>query len=245
MKENTKLILVWLYSERVGERWVSYDEAKRVLSKLSDSGLKSLLFLLNKKQLVSLEKINDETHMSITSHGKRALESQFPAFSPRFVQWQGDWSVMMFLTPPKGDKNYRFLRQKLLSFHFIGITRGVFVYPGDVPEEVIKLCDQLYRDSVVVLKNKEWVFGDDLKTIGMKSGLLDTKDAYSSISREISGLIEKNNSQKGLMKASEHEILSIYDRLYRTLEADCGLVGWYFPQETGFFSLLKSLQNLI
>ena len=222
-----------------------YKQVKKLLSKLSDSGLKSLLFLLNKKQLVSLEKINEELHISITSHGKRALETQFPAFSPRFYKWQGQWSVVVFLRPPKGDKNFRFLRKKLLSLHFLGLTRGVFLYPGEVPEQVLKLCDQLYRDSILILNIQDWIFGDELQVIGLKSGLLDAKDSYSSISKEISRLIEKNEQKKGLIKSSEEEIVSVFHRLYQVLDGDCGVGNYYFPQEDGFLTLLKKLQGTV
>jgi len=244
MKENTKLLLVWLSSSQPETRWVEYAEIKTLLSGLSDSGIKSLLFLLKKNQLISLERFNEKLHASLTSHGKRSLESEFPAFSERLSMWRGEWSVIIFLKPPVGDKNFRFLRKKLLSLHFLPLSRGVFLYPGDIPENVTSLCDQLYREAALVLKTKEWVFGDELETIGLKSGISDTRESYSSISKEIDELIVKIDTTKGLMEGDREQILSVFYRLYLIMTEDMGIGAHYFPQEEGFFSLLLKLQGL-
>lgn len=244
MKENTKLLLLWLYCDRVGERWVSVQDVKKLLSNLSDAGLKSLLFLLDKKQVILTEKIKDEQHVCITSNGKRMLEAQFPSILGLNEEWNGNWTQIVFLKPPNSDKNFRYLRKKLLSLNYIAISRGVFMHAGKLSQQLIELCDQLYKNSVLILSINKWEFGDELSIMGFKSVLSDVKDSYSSISREVDQLIDKINTQKGLTDSIQVEIYSVFNRYYKILTSDLGLINYYFPQEEKSLDLLNRIKNL-
>lgn len=245
MKENTKLLLVWLYSERIGERWVSFREVEMLFPQLSQSGLRSLVFLLKKKSLVSLDERADGQYLCLTSHGKRALEVLFPAFSQERKEWGGEWSVLLFVEAPPSDNNFRYLRKQLLSNHWVTVKRGCYFYPGKIPERLLQLLDQLYRQSVLVFLAKDWSFGDETQIIGLKDSLKDILDSYSSISREIHQLIEKIDGKKELTYAYKDEITSLLYRLYQTFEFDIGITRYYFPQEREGRSLLFDLQNAV
>lgn len=245
MKKNTKRILVWLYSSEKKVRWVSQKELNWLIPDLTEAGLRSSLYFLEKKEYVRLSKAFGEVHVSLTSHGEQALGDEFPVFSLRMDMWKGDWSVLIFLSAPKGDKNFRYLRQRILRDGFLPLSRGVFVFPGDLGSSVRSLLNQLYRGSVAVLRSDKWQFGDEIKIIGQESSLHDLKHIYSSISKQIHQVIEKKEGKKSGKEQIKTEICSIYSRLFDCLEIDTGILEHYFPQVLGLKSLLSELQQVV
>jgi len=187
MKQNTKRLLTWLYPVSESPRWVEQSTLEYIVPNLSKAGLKSLLYLLKGKQLIVGKKLGGRQLVSCTSHGMSALEEEIPVFSKERRQWSGKWSIIVFLKAPKGDNNFRYLRKSLVSVHTIGLTRGVFLYPGELPGHIYKLVNQLYRSSVVVFDSRSWEFGDEHLIIGSKTTVNDLIEVYSSISREIAG----------------------------------------------------------
>ena len=90
-----------------------------------------------------------------------AIDISIPAFSPQRREWQGDWQGIFFLQAPKQDKNFRFLRRLLIGAFAVPISRGIFFYPGNLPEKITFELNSSYVGAVTVVQFKKWSFGDE------------------------------------------------------------------------------------
>lgn len=244
MKENSTRILTWLYPKDGNSRWVNTEELRFFVPEVTSAGLQSLLFFLHKKKKILVEKIGGTQAISITSHGMKALEEEIPAFSLERREWKGDWWAIVFLEAPSQDKNFRFLRRVLLAEHGLPLTRGVFLFPGYLPEKVSYELRQSYEGLVMVAPLKNWYFGDDKEIIGSILRISDLANAYSSISKELSSLLEKENTIKGFMYQPKNSISSVFDRLFSSLKNDFGVLHEYYPHVPSGVDLVFKLQQL-
>ena len=126
MKDNSKKILLFLYPTKDEERWLTSSGIRRLLPDLTDAGFKSLLFLLEKKQFIKVDKTTNEFRYSLSSYGKSFLEDKFPALLAKSDKEQEAWKIIIFLDSPKTDKNFRYLRSFLTKNKAIALTRAVF-----------------------------------------------------------------------------------------------------------------------
>lgn len=218
MKDNSTKILTWLYPKDNQSRWVDTEELSVLLPTMTNAGLQSSLLFLQEKKKIILERINSTQAVSITSHGIKSLEKAIPAFSQQRRQWSGEWWAIIFLQAPKHDKNFRFLRRVLLAEHSLPLTRGIFLFPGAITEKLSYELRNSYEGCVMVANFKNWTFGDDREVIGSILGLSDLANSYSSISKEISSLLEKESSIKRASNQSKMAICSVFDRLYINLK---------------------------
>lgn len=244
MKDNSLRILTWLYPKDNQSRWVDVEELSMFAPNMTAAGLQSSLFFLQQKKQLILEKIDSIQSASITSHGMKSLEKAIPAFSQQRRQWRGEWWSIVFLQAPKHDKNFRFLRRVLLSEHSLPLTRGVFLFPGQLSEKISYELRNSYEGSVMVAPFKNWTFGDDKEIIGSILEMSDLANSYSSISKEIALLLEKEINIKGLSDQSKTTISSVFDRLYMSLKNDFGILHEYYPHVTPGVDLVFSLQSL-
>jgi len=236
-------MLIWLYPVDIKTRWVSYDELKFVLPDLSESGRQSLISYLVSKGEILTEKIGGELKVSLTAFSKKSLEEEFPAFSLDTDNWDSNWSLVCFLKSPKTDKNFRYLRNKLLFYKCIALSRGVFLFPGELPVSLTEMLNKLYKTSVTVLKAQKFVFGDELMIIGQKIGIFDNVELYSSISKELRQLLMKKTTNKGLTGQQKKHFFSLFSRLMDVFDFDYGLVKYYFPQEPHGREILFKMQT--
>ena len=243
MKENTKRLLVWLYPTTGEPRFVPKSETTWVLDGLSSSGMQSLLYLLEKKQYLESQQLEGVLQFGLTQYGVKSIEAEFPALSSDRWQWQGEWTTVVCLSAPKTDKNFRYLRELMISHHLVGITRGVFMYPGAaLPVHLQSTFETLYPNSVAVLATPEWLWGDERSVIGLKTNLYALMDVYSGISNELARLITNFGNIKTIDHQSKLLIASLFDRLYGALQSDFGLGRRYFPRVTFGRELLSKLQ---
>lgn len=244
MKENAQRILSWLYPPVKTSRWIPVAELSLVAPSLTTGGLQSTLAYLQTKKKIIIERVAGERSASITTHGMKALEEHLPVFSLHQRQWKGNWRGVFFLKAPKSDKNFRFLRRILTYTYALPIARGMYLYPGELPEKVIFELRNSYVGSVLVVEFNHWVFGDEREIIGSVLRLGDLQDTYSSISREIDSLLRLDSSLISFSDQQKMQFSSIFDRLYGSLQNDFGIQKAYFPQLENGVDLLFNLQNL-
>ena len=72
----------------------------------------------------------------------------------------------------------------------------------------------------------------------------DLANSYSSISKEITTLLEKETNIKGAVEQSKMEISSVFDRLFVSLVNDFGVIHEYYPHVPSGVDLVFSLQEL-
>ncbi len=243
MKENTKRLLVWLYPALDQPRFVKKTETIWLLENISDSGFQSLLYLMEKKSYIESQLINGTRQYSLTQYGKKSIEAEFPALSNERWHWQGEWTTIVCLSAPTSDKNFRYLRELMVSHYLIGLTRAVFLYPGVLlPPSLQSALETLYPNAVAVLETPKWLWGDERTVIGQKTQLYAHMSVYSGISTEIDRLTTHFESTKNSEDQPKIEITSLFNRYYSTLQSDYGLGKRYFPQVDFARELLARLQ---
>ena len=245
MKLNTQKLLTWLYSpENEQRRLATYEELELLLPNMTSGGRRSLVHYLTQKLLVRTERIGDQTYINPTSHGIDALVAQFPALNGVYQQWQGQWSILIFRSGPKGDPHFRYLRQLLLDNHAFNLSRGVYLYPGELPSQIVNVCKKMYVGSVVVVSTQQWLFGDERSIINQHYLLSDLVEVYSGISKEINQLLELKNNKKRLTKKARLQVYSVFDRLFNVLGTDPGFLHYYYPNVSTALVLLSQLHSI-
>ena len=245
MKENSKKILLFLYPNENELVWWSLDELHDLLPHLSLAGLQSALFLLDKKELLRIDKTQVKWRYSLSSHGRSYLEELFPALCESNEQWRGEWSLIIFLEAPKSDKNFRYLRSYLTQNKAIALTRAVYLYPGSLSEKIHADLQNSYKNAVLVMKVSKWLFGDDFKVIGQKAQLDDLFGLYSSISKELDRLISIRSNKKSFTQQEKTAFFSVLSRFLGVLEIDTALLRLYFPQVESARKLLSKFQTCL
>jgi len=216
-----------------------------VLYDLTEGGKRSLLHFLKQRGLINSERVLGTTSIGITPHGIKALEDQFPALSPKWDAWQGNWDCLVFVKAPKTDKQFRYLRGLLVAEGAVSISRGVYAAPFSFSEKVTQECEQLYQDSILLFSVGSWKIASLRSLIIEKYGLLDTVESYSGISNDISRLLTSLDTNKRLTDRHKTELNLVYDRLIDILTEDPGFCGYYFNEIPNVKEMLSKLNFII
>jgi hypothetical protein len=243
MKESTKKLLFLLLPEEENDRlWIAVQQLQCVVPQLSAAGFQSLLFLLEKREFIRVNRRSQPNTVSLTPYGLEALKQEFPAFSSKGRSFEQQ-RLLLFLEAPQSDRNFRFLRQLLLKHYAIPLTRAVFLYQGDLSEVVEKELFLRYKNSVVVVSADTWLVGDRYKIIGRKLRMDDFFSIYSGISNEIDRLISIKEMKKTFMDSEKEKFNLVYDRFLRLLVELHPLFFLYFPQVKSPEELLFQLRS--
>ncbi len=245
MKENSKRILLFLYPSENELVWLNFQQLHQLVPVLSQTGLQSSLFLLDKKDFLRIDKTQAEWRYGLSSYGKSYLGDLFPALLADHDKWQGDWSIIVFLEAPITDKNFRYLRSYLTQNKAISLTRAVYLLPGLLTEKIQLELQKTYKNAALVLKVSEWLFGDDFKIIGQKAQLNDHFELYSSISKEVDRLIRIKAENKTFTQQENSNFFSALDRFLSVLVADEAILSYYFPEVEGVKKILAKFQKCL
>lgn len=247
MQYNSQLINLLLYYPKKTQTLPRIPERvlPSLLSTLSNAGRRSLLFRLEKNGYITREFAHGERVLVGTDVSRRAVEQQFPVLISDARSWNGEWSIVLFLQPPKHDKNFRYLRSNLLAHKALDLTRGVYGYPGQLPLSVLNDITERYESAVHVVSVSEWIVGS-IRPIVIKKYLLQSLlDIYSGISDDITNLLRKKDGKKRL---KEKEIALFNDslkRFYDVLGSDNGILSYYFPGSPDAKNILRDLQLIV
>lgn len=243
IKENTKRTLVWLFPAGEAERWLTKARISLVIPDLTEAGLRSLIYTLEKKQLILSQKSAGEISYGLTSIGKALIETEIAGLKAS-SQAATDWSVLVFLQAPASDRNFRYLRLSLLQHRWQTLARGVFIYPGQPSESIMLTIQRLYARAVLIMGVADWKWGDIRLVIGQATNSGQLNDIYSGISRELDGLISEVISENELNQQAKSQFLSVFNRLYTALKLDFTQVGVEKPMLLTGVGLLSRLQLL-
>lgn len=249
MKENSKKILLWLYREQNLKNYfdkpVLTNSLKEVLPELKETTFRSLINLLYKDGLIDTQKLNKKSYVSITDLGIRTVNRLFPALSENWQDWDGSWECLVFTTAPKGDKQFRFMRKKLIDIGAISVTRGVYFMPNGFSKDFIDLCLKLYKNSVIVFGLSEFVIGINKSHILEKYSIADINNSYSGISKEVEILLNKISNKKTLINQYKINMCSIFDRYYQILSEDSGFVQYFFQSKITAKNILLMINSVL
>jgi hypothetical protein len=236
LKKNSLMLLSWLYPSQTS-RWISIHDLKFLLPSLSSDGIRSLVGVLTKANLIEkvpLDLIDEgqstQTVIRATSYATDAVSSQFSAFRFMHEAWKGQWSLICFIDSPKSDPQFRYLRNKLVAQKAGQIKSGLYAYPGELPPELFHQLTQLYVGSVAVWKTDSWRFGDERQIIGKIFGLNDEAQSFSSLSNQLTQLLNDLKYNNGLIEPVKKNLFMVFNRWVVTMEDSAGIYSWYFPQ---------------
>ena len=246
MKNNAQKILLLLFSLPAQPPvLLTKNQLMAAVPDMTAGGFRSLLRFLEQKGWLSKESISQQQLISLTAQGKEALIARFPALNSRWLTWKGEWQALVFLSAPKTDPQFRYLRQLVLTHHCLQLSRGVYLAAGGFDQAVLVACDSLYQHSVVIFSVANWDFGFDRPIISKYYDLASIASIYSSISSSIDQMLANFNENKLRTNQPKVSIATTIDRLCQVLKEDPGFTGYYFPGLLDLPVLLGKLRQLI
>ncbi|PIY80838.1 MAG: hypothetical protein COY80_00780 [Candidatus Pacebacteria bacterium CG_4_10_14_0_8_um_filter_42_14] len=245
MKKNSQILLLSLFTQQSTQAYsLTVPQLRRLVPDLTDSGFRSLLHVLEKKLLISSERIQGRRRFYLTNDGKNALVGLFPSLDTSWQSWDGSWVCLVFLQAPKGDLQFRYLRSLLLEYRAVAISRGVYLYPRQLPAVVLEALQRLYIGSVLCFGVAEWQFGTERPIVVEKYTLESLLDIYSGVSKEARQLLSIENESLRLTVQQKSRIASLFDRLLSALTIDVGFMSYYFPGSPRGSEVLALVQRL-
>lgn len=221
------------------------EELTPLLETLSLAGARSLLYLLEQQQLVSKELSEAGVGYRSTLQGVKALEAEISALSHRYDHWEGDWSVLVFLTAPKSDPSFRYLRRLLVSQGALGLNRGVYLGAGGFSDAVMLELEQRYSKSVVLCSLNEWQIGAERPIVINFFGLNDILQSYSGISTQVARLTSENTKKSDMKDQSKKAVAALFHQFLGVVKEDPGFSTRYISLKITPFDLLAKLQRLL
>lgn len=246
MKLSTQKLLLTLYPQNGHTTAFPYQLVEVILPELTPAGRRSLLHHLTKEGLIYKEIIADEITLTIAEQGKKALERQFPALKPISANWQGQWQLILFLSPPARDQNFRYLRSLVLSSHALPVIRGVYGFPKAIPEEIKTVLDDLYSKNVLIVTSEPQLgFGSLRQTIVEYFRLSDLISTYSGVSTEIKQLLSQFDQSKRLSNRQKDLLAMVLDRIAQNASDDPGIIEAYYPTSPNLGEVIGEYQRLL
>lgn len=271
LKKNSLKLLSWLYFDssirssvadhsQVQQPAILTSDLPYFFPELTSGGQRSLISLMVSDSLIERVPyspsvasgllVPSEAHKQgsnlvvATTNGVDLLSRQFPAFKTIVKPWKGVWTVIAFLEAPKSDPQFRYLRSKLLTAQAGQMKAGLYIYPGDLPEDIFVQLKELYVGSVVIWQTSQWRFGDERNIIGTIFGVHKTMQALSGVSNDLDLLLSSADAQKGLTEKQKKKIFMVFDRFYEIIIQDSGIFSWYFPQAKKISEILYDFHRL-
>jgi DNA-binding transcriptional regulator PaaX len=212
---------------------------------MTESGYRSLLLFLERRQYLFREKIFGAVSIGITDEGRKAVLALFPALAERWASWNGQWMMLVFLDAPKSDPNFRYLRQALLAEKSLPLSRGVYLAADSFSDRVLTESKQLYSHSVAILSAERWLVGFERPLIVKYYDLTSRVETYSGISDEVCRLLGLIEAGKKLTDQQKTKFGLLFERYIDCLKDDPGFTSYYFPDSPGVLNLLHKAQQIL
>ena len=246
MKPSTLKALLLMYPATSKQTvWLDYETLQALLPEVSYPGLRSLISGFKKKKFLLVEQVKQKASFTLSQQGISFLEAQYRPLFYRRRPWQGEVSFILFLRAPKVDRQFRYFRILLLSQGALCLQRGVYIFPGMVPELVMSECREKYQGAVMVLESGQIQVGDLRALLLRQFSVTDVIAAYSGISKQLKQVLSSGQPLSRLTHQRKEEFFSLYNRYFEILQEDQGLIHYYFPQEINAPKLLLEFQNAL
>ncbi len=246
MKKNSRILLLSLASSALGEEGIPFSLALLLPIGNSPASKRSLLYYLGRQQCIWIERHQDILRVGLTAQGKRRLTGQFPALSVDATTTVPEWQLIVLKEAPKNDPHFRSLAALFNKSRVLRLARGVYTYPGKLPENLESQLNSLYSEKHIARCTvNDWRSGLDRPVIVAYYDVENLSDIYSSISNEIDRLLSTYDGKKELLDRTIIQISSIVERLDSALVSDCGLVHRFFPKTAMSSDLVVRIGELL
>ena len=242
---SKKLLLALMTNAEMPFVKLSLPAVELLLPELTTEGRRSLFYLLEKKLLIQSIKLTDSTFYTSTPSAREAIKALFPSLNLPKQVVKPISTVIVFKSAPKGDPQFRYLRNKILTEGGVVMSRGVYLITGFLKPTLTNTLESLYKDSIYLFTVGSWLLGTEQPIIDEYTGLSEIISSYSSISSELDHLLAVRDPQKGLNDKFKTELSKIYVRWFDTISVDTGISALYFPNLPTGKDLLVKLQTLL
>lgn len=209
---------------------------------LSAEGKRSLVVQALKMELIWQENRSEGQFLGITQKGRGTITGIFPALQ---LVKPLNWSLLIFGKAKSSDPGFKSLSQLLRKEKWMAISRGVFLYPFSLTEQMNQVISSLYTSNVFVINNPQWSYGLDRSKIVQYYQLEQINNIYSGISKEIDSLLTKIEERKALSQRDIFSISNCIERCESVLHDDSGLLSAYFQRSINSQDCLKKIFQLL
>jgi len=142
------------------------------------------------------------------TRGSSELSSTKEESSPTPTQ------ILVFLKSPSSDPHFRQLKQIMTKYPFTQAQRGVYLIQGDVPAEILLLCQEKYFPHVIFASIEKWHLDNrDIISTAPKS-YSDISSSLSGISKLLTSLTKEIKRKTAANHQDKSEIFSVFQQLF-------------------------------
>jgi len=222
MKKNTQRILLSLYlptEEGEENTYLPYGFIYDLFPQYTESGLRSIVNLLIKKNYVLRLTRNNQTLLYLSQIGVSKVLEAYPSLQLNYQKGvKSAFSVCCCYAAPEHDPQFRKLRLVCLKYSGYQIMRGVYLFPFDpLPSEFFYLLLNKYSSNVVVMSLRQFSLGDPKLFSGLTQPLHNSHRSLSEISEMISQLLAIKAEKKVTIYREKSKILNTFANLEEML----------------------------
>jgi len=200
------------------------------LRPFAQSSTRDALIGLNKQKLVVKMERDGKVYYRLTSIGREYIY-EFSGISLRRQKvWDKGWRMVIMDSGALVPNQVRWLRGQLINLGMKSLSRGVWVTPLDISQEIKKvLIEEGVGGGVVVVVTRRFMVGDDKAFAERVWKLLKLRNSYQEIISDCGRLLKNVRSAKSLNDRLKKEFLTVFDRWYELLPLEPKLPKTLLP----------------
>lgn len=244
MKINTHKLLLFLYFSRDRKILVNNELVADLFPHLSGGGARSLLHVLKKKQVIASAMQEGKPGIVLTTYGQAMLQKKFPFLVAQEVHQEPltrSYHGIIMIRPSEADPHFRQLKKVMARYRVMNLQRGVYILQGEVPQELVTLCQEKYFLSILFFELGKWHIPNAELYFSTLYNYSDVDKALSGIGKELDTLIVKKNQISALNHQQKLLLFSVFDQIFLQLWENAGL---FFTQPALFAQVVKLLHQL-
>jgi len=239
MKINSRKFLILSYA--LSGKPIQYDHLNYLWPDLSPGGRRSLIALLLKQRLISVQYEGKKASFYISSIGRSLIEDLY--FTNTLHEAAPGFLVMLYpdvvLSEPKIAKLRALLKTQLSE-----VTPKLFFTSNALSDELLSVLKRSYFSCAAVLSVREWLLGEPKLFENYYLYEKNDENFLSGVSSEIEKLIEEKKSYSHADHQSNLRIFSLYDRVFTIIGSKTDANNAKYSDPTPAIKLLGLFSQL-
>lgn len=167
----TEKLIVYILSKK---RWVPAKNLIELMKKIkrSEPAVRSSLFRLQQKGMISSFKKQKETSFGLTHEGKEWISSYKFRYAKSLKTWEGKWFLVTFNIPEKRRSLRNLLRERLKGLGFGRLHSNLWISPYNLKTECSKIIEELRLEEYVSMFITDYM-GKDERDLVFRTWQLD------------------------------------------------------------------------
>ena len=243
-------MLLFLYFSQEKSLSVDYSMLAQLFPDLTAGGLRSLVHLLKQKDLLMVIRKEGRTVVSISPYGRILLEKRLPFLALAVVQADDPISLAASTLPyhclilrdsVPSDPQFRQLKKVLALYHFLKVQPRVYFLQGELPQELLRLCEEKYFAAVWLFAITDWHLPNNYLFFSKENSYSDVTAILSGISSNVVKLIEKKDGHSDLKHQQKKALFSVFDQIFWLVTDQPLLFSRFSELRLQIFHLLEML----